>query len=181
MKFLDRMLINLLDCILLKYIINGGHMKGLILNEGGYVTYPFQVFERIEPFIRKLNWRVSNVICCGDDTFKFPFEDNDECFIDGDSLYDMLKNHPDLQWIWGILSGFPKEIPYAEIKNNPIIDVTEEQPYLKGELHHIESKAVLELVAFDSTETYVLADDEELVATLKNEFPNADNLEKYVF
>ena len=49
-------------------------MKGLILNEGGYVTYPFQVFEKIESFIRKLNWRVSNVICCGDDTFKFFLE-----------------------------------------------------------------------------------------------------------
>ena len=93
----------------------------------------------------------------------------------------MLQIHSDLQWIWGILSGFLKDIPYDEIKNNPIIDVTEEQPYLRGELHHIESKAVLEIVAFDSTETYVLADDEELVSILNNAFPNNENLEKYVF
>lgn len=78
------------------------------------------------------------------------------------------------------LDEFVEENKY-KIKNKPIIDIIEEQLYLKGELHHIEPKAVLEIVAFDSTETYVLVDDENVVATLKNVFPNADNFEKYVF
>lgn len=56
-----------------------------------------------------------------------------------------------------------------------------EQPYLKNELHHLEPYAIFEVIAFDSTETYVIVDDIDILNELKKEFPDFDNLEKYVY
>lgn len=93
----------------------------------------------------------------------------------------ILKEQRDVQWIWGILSGFPKNISYECILEQSFFDLTMEQPYLKDELHHIAQRAVLEIVAFDSTETFVLFDEEELFYILKIAFPMAENLEKYIY
>lgn len=161
-------------------------MKGFILNEvevdEGYVTFPYDVFKHIEHYVKSLNWRISNVECdfiYGAD-FKFPFEHTDDYFIDGDTLFSMLKEHSEKQWIWGILSGFPKEIPWEEIKKNPVIDATMESPYLENTLHHIEPMAVFEMIAWDSSETHILVDDDSIADCLLKVFTKAESLEKYV-
>lgn len=63
-------------------------MVGLILNEEGSVTYPYYIFAKIESYVRSLNWRISNLQCCGPIGFIFPFEETDDYFIDGDSLFE---------------------------------------------------------------------------------------------
>lgn len=156
-------------------------MQGLILNEGGYVTYPYLIFEKIEPYIRNLNWRISNVECGGGGLYEFPFEHEEDSFIDGNQLFELVKENSNIQWWWGILSGFPKNVSLDLIRQYPLFDIALEQPYLKDKLQHINPHAVLEIVAFDSTETYVLFDDENLSFILKKEFPMAANLEKYVY
>ena len=155
-------------------------MIGLVLNEYGYVTYPFQIFKVIEPHVRALNWRVFSVECSGI-SYEFPFEHVDDYFIDGDKLFELLKEHSDIQWIWGALCGFPKEIPLERVTQSPVIDLTEEQPYLQNELKHIDPCAILEIVAFDSSETYVIVDDEEIASELIKAFPRAESLDKYVY
>ena len=39
---------------------------GLVLNEEGYATYPYNVFKLIEEYVKALNWRITNVECGGD-------------------------------------------------------------------------------------------------------------------
>ena len=132
-------------------------MQGLILNEGGYVTYPYLIFEKIEPYIRGLNWRISNAQC-GGGSYEFPFEHEEDSIVDGNTLFEIIRDHNDIQWYWGVLSGFPKSVSEEMIRQHPLLDVMMEQPYLKDELHHIEPQSVLEIVAFDGTETYVYTD-----------------------
>jgi len=157
-------------------------MVGLVLNEEGYVTYPYDIFIHIEDYVKSLNWRITNVECGGDDTdYIFPFVQCEDNFIDGDSLFEKIKDHPRIQWWWGTISGFPKDVLWEDIKKNPVIDLTVEQPYLKNKLHHLEPKAVFELIAFDSTETYVLIDDPTIAACIRLAFPKSENLDKYVF
>lgn len=156
-------------------------MTGLILNEEGYVTYPYIILKTIESYVRNLNWRVSNVYCGGRDSYTFPFEDQEETYIDGNGLFELLEAHSDIQWIWGVLSGFPKDIPYENIKKVPPFDLTEEQPYLRDRLHHIMPDAIIELIAFDSTESYMLIDDIAIVEKIKKNFPKSVSLEKYVY
>ena len=157
-------------------------MLGLVLNEEGYATYPYNVFKPIEEYVKGLNWRITNVECGVDGSdHMFPFEQQEDSFVDGETLFAMLREHPGIQWWWGALSGFPKEISWDEIKRNPIVDLTLRQPYLENVLHHLEPKAVLEVIAFDSTETYLLIDDQEVVDRIISAFPKAENLDKYVF
>ena len=156
-------------------------MRGIILNEEGYVTYPAEIFECIADEVKALNWRVSNVECGGDGTdFYFPFETCDDSFISGEELYDLLQAHPKMQWWWGILSGFPKDVEWSVIKKKPIIYVQDEAPYLGKELSHIEPDAVLEIIAFDSAETYVLADSDEVLKKLQQKYVNWESLTKYL-
>ncbi len=157
-------------------------MVGLVLNEEGYATYPYNVFKPIEEYVKGLNWRITNVECGGDGSdHMFPFEQQEDSFVDGETLFAMLREQSEIQWWWGALSGFPKEISWDEIKKNPIVDLTLRQPYLENVLHHLEPKAVLEVIAFDSTETYLLIDDQEVADRNISAFPKAENLDKYVF
>ena len=78
------------------------------------------------------------------------------------------------------MSGFPKTISFNVIKKKPVIDVQTELPYLEKRIKHIDPEAVLEIVAFDSTETYVIADSETVIKKLMKKYTKAENLEKYV-
>ena len=156
-------------------------MIGLILNEEGCKTYLYDILKHIEAYVRKLNWRITNIECyCRSTTYSFPFEGYNDYFIDGNLLFDLLKEHPEIQWIWATLSGFEKNISWDEIKKNPPIDVSEEFPYLENELHHLEPLSVFELIAFDSSETYVIIDDNNIAEQLIKLFPKSESLEKYV-
>ena len=105
-------------------------MIGLVLNEGGYVTYPYDVLKPVEDYVKTLNWRVTNVNCMGDGSgYSFPFEEQEDSFVDGETLLSMLQEHPKIQWVWGALSGFSKDIPWDEIRKNPIED-TKKQNYI---------------------------------------------------
>lgn len=156
-------------------------VHGIVLNEDGYVTYPAKIFDCIKEEVISLNWRVSNIECGRDGSnYTFPFEDWPEYFVDGEVLYEMLQAHPEKQWWWGILSGFPKTISSEAIKKKPVIDVQMETPYLEKKIKHIDPDAVLEIIAFDSTETYVIADSEAVIKKLMKKYPKAESLEKYV-
>lgn len=154
-------------------------MIGIVLNEEGYVTFPAKIFPIIETEVKSLNWRITNVECGGSDSYEFPFEHVEDYIIDGTELYDMVMEHPDIQWWWGVLSGIPKSVPNKEIVKHPIIDAQMDCSYIDKPFHHIDPDAVLEIVAFDSTETYVLADDEEIGRRLQKLFPKMESLEKY--
>lgn len=159
-------------------------VKGLVLNEiseTGTVTYPAGILNHIEDEVKSLNWRITNAVCLSDGTgYEFPFNDCVDCIMDGTQLLQLLNAHPDIQWVWGVLSGFPKTVDLQQIHKRPVFDQQAEQPYLQHYIHHTEPEAVLELVAFDSTETYILADSDELISRLVKEYPASEDLVKYV-
>ena len=162
-------------------LLNGEKMIGLILNEDKYVTHPYNIFKHIETYIRRLNWRIANIECYSATTdYQFPFEDYDDYFIDGDTFFNLLKVHPEIQWVWATISGFEKNISWEEIKKNPPIDISTELTFWENGLHHLEPLSVFELIAFDSTETYVMIDDNNIAEKLIRNSPKAESLEKYV-
>jgi hypothetical protein len=156
-------------------------MQGIILNEDGYVTYPAIVFKAIEKSIKSLMWRVTNVECCGKDYFRFPFEDGNNVIIDGEELYNLIQAHPQIQFVWGVFSGYPKDLSVDIINGTPIVDIQNDLSFLKKELSHIDNNSILEIVAFDGCETYVLCDDDEVIKQLEQTFTNAESLTKYVY
>ena len=158
-------------------------MRGLILNEDGYVTYPAKIFEPIKDYVRSLNWKLTNIECKGGrQTYVFPFENTmEDYWISGAELYAMVQAHPDLQWIWGILSGFNPDISADEVCDGNFVDISAEgvQPYWQTPLQPYNSKASIEIVAFDSTQTYVQCDDISVLKALCRAFPEAEDLEEW--
>ncbi|MFC6117275.1 hypothetical protein ACFPVV_01405 [Macrococcoides bohemicum] len=153
-------------------------MKGFILNEGGFVTYPFEVFKHIEEYVKSLKWKIYPHEHNGDFNYNtVPFDDPDNQFIDGETLYLMLEQYSDVQWIWGVLSGFPNEVSWEEIiKDSKEYDITDEQPYYNSGFKHIENKSVFELIAMDSSRTIILIDDEKVQDELLEHFPKSEKL-----
>ena len=75
-------------------------MKGILLNEEGYVTYPKVIFDVVPEHVKALNWRISNVECCGNGD-DYPFENTTDAFlISGTELYEIITNNAEVQWIW---------------------------------------------------------------------------------
>ena len=99
-------------------------------------------------------------------------------WITGEALTELiLKNQ--IQFIWGVFSGFPKDI---------IINVNklEVEPYADGntgfwvpnpKIQH--PLATVEIVCFDSTLIILLTKDEDLGLRFKNYFTDAVNLNDY--
>lgn len=157
-------------------------MIGLVLHEGEYVTYPYEVLKPVEEYVKTLNWRITNVVCGSDGSdYFFPFEQQEDSLLDGETLLVMLQEHPRKQWVWGAMSGFQKDVSWDEIRKNPIEDLTLRQPYLENTLHHLEPGAVLEVIAFDSSATFVMTDDPDVADRFLAAFPKAESLDKYVF
>lgn len=155
-------------------------MKGLLLNETGYVTYPAKIFATIKPYIESLNWRISNVECNKQNAYDLDIESTDGVWINGKELMKQFEAHPDVQWIWGLLSGYPKDIPFDKICGHLPIDIQTQKtiPIWNNPIHTIEPLAVAELFAFDSLKTYFVSDNEDVLEELKREYPNSVNLEK---
>ena len=75
----------------------------------------------------------------------------------------LLDKYDDLQFIWGVFSGFPKgididisdesKLPYAD--GNPDLDNKDRAPQHK--------KSIVEIVAWDSSETIFTSNDQKLI------------------
>ncbi|WP_414046976.1 hypothetical protein ACMGE7_07615 [Macrococcus equi] len=153
-------------------------MYGIILNEAGYRTYPFEVLKHIELYVKSLKWKINAHEHNGDFLYDdFPFNQPNNQLMDGDTFYKALASYSDVQWVWGVLSGFPNEFSWKEIERDAVeYDITEDPVIWNGGLSHIESKAVFEIVAMDSSITIVLADDYNVMNELLEHFPRGEKL-----
>ncbi|WP_414042778.1 hypothetical protein ACMGE9_10805 [Macrococcus sp. EM39E] len=154
-------------------------INSIPLNEDGYVTYPYEVLKHIEPYVKSLKWKINAQEHNGDFLYAdFPFDHPSHQLMDGETLLRTLKEYSDVQWVWGVLSGFPNELSWEEIERDAVIyDVTEDLDIWKGGLSHIESKAIFEIIAMDSSETIVLIDEVTVMNELLKHFSNHEILE----
>ena len=151
-------------------------MQGIVLNEGGYVTYLSRILPCIESEVKVLNWHISNLECYSTGDAPNPFEVSGELFLSGEEFYDVITSHPDIQFVWGLFSGFPQSVDMERLKSRPSAEIRYEIPYMGKALCHIEPDAVLEILAFDSSETHVLTDREQIADKLRKAFPKAEPL-----
>ena len=128
------------------------------------------IFRALKGEAEKLNWLISDFECN-----YWPDERlaNKVLFISGPELSKLLDKYDDLQFIWGVFSGFPKEVnidlsdesnlPYAD--GNPDIDNKDRIPQHKD--------AIVEIVAWDAAETLFTSNEQRLIVLFKNIFTDA--------
>lgn len=105
-------------------------------------------------------------------------EQKDYFFMTGEELTKIVEED-DSQWIWGVLSGFDKDIPLSEILRYPLVDANGYEGFWKNPLTFCNPLSKLEIVAWDSTLTLVLSSDKKIVDDFKKAYPKAENLCEY--
>ncbi len=148
------------------------------INEKGeqWYTQMGRVFEAIKQKQNDYNWLITDIDCVP--------QKIEECCI-GDYYWltgkelSRIVNADDGQWVWGVLSGFDKNIDLSEILQYA-------KPYANGyegfwinpvSIQH--PLATIEIVAWDSTSTLLFSRQEDMVKDFLSFFPFGEDLSKY--
>lgn len=152
-------------------------MHGAILRQGeSWYTHLGRVFAALDGRQRQYNWLLTGVECNQD----LPELAADPCWMTGEQLTRLVEDHPDLQWIWAVLSGFAPEIPLEQVLewcSLPGVDTHSGYWELLPTAQH--PLASIEIVPWDSSLVLFLAEDPQLVAAFRRGFPLSEDLSQY--
>ena len=152
---------------------------GAILKRGEkYYTYLQKVFDAINNRQMEYNWLITDCECLPESPGLKSLFFQEYCFLSGDELTDIIKQE-DFQWIWAVLSGFKKDIPFDEIMKYPLPYANGYEGFWKNPLSIQHPLASIEIVPWDSSLTLVLSEDKSIVDSYRSAFPLSYDLTEY--
>ena len=152
---------------------------GAILDKGEkYYTYLQKVFDAIGNRQTEYNWLITDCECYPKSPETERLFSQEYYFLSGDELTDIIKKE-DFQWIWAVMSGFKKDVPFEEIMKYPLPYANEYEGFWKNPLSIQHPLASIEIVPCDSTMTLVLSDDKSIVDSYMAAFPLSCDLAAY--
>ena len=133
------------------------------------------VFQAFAGRQQECNWLITDLDCT---VFPAGLHPKQPSWLSGQELTNLVEQH-DIQFIWGVLSGFPTDV---------ILDLNhlELEPYADGNsalwqpgiaIQH--PLAVVELICWDSSATLLLSQDDDLTQRFRTFFPEATDLNLY--
>lgn len=152
---------------------------GAILEKGeSWYTCMGKIFRAIGDAQKNYNWLISDADC-------FPMTPEfsellarESCWLTGEALTAMVERE-DFQWIWAVLSGFPKEVPLERVLEHPLPYADGYEGFWKNPLTLQHPLAEVELVPWDSSATLVLSTRKELVEDYRRFSPLSEDLAQY--
>ena len=147
------------------------------INEKGerFYTYLPKLFDAIDNAQLNYNWLITDCFC----NVKTPVEcDVDEkgyCWISGEDLTRLVQE-TNVQWIWAVLSGFPKEVPLSEVLNHPLPFADGYSSFWHNPISMQHPLATVEIVPWDSALTLFFSTDKELVDQFRSGYPYSEDL-----
>ena len=152
---------------------------GAILEKGeSWYTYMGKIFRAIGDAQKNYNWLISDADC-------FPMTPEfsellarESCWLTGEALTAMVERE-DFQWIWAVLSGFPKEVSLEQVLEHPLPYADGYAGFWKNPLTLQHPLAEVELVPWDSSATLVLSTRKELVEDYRRFSPLSEDLAQY--
>lgn len=154
-------------------------MKGLILNKGeSYYSSFAKLFEEVEQLSRDFNWLISNAECYPQkleyvEKLKMPYT-----WITGEELLQILCLD-EFQWIWGVLSGFNKNVKLSEILKYELPYADGYTSFWKSPLTMQHPLAEVEIVAFDSSCSLFISKSHKIIERIAAVYSQAEDLEQY--
>lgn len=153
-------------------------MKGLIVEEmsRGYLTNMVDIFNAIDNKQREYNWLISYYECNLYPTEQIPLN-NDYVWIDGNTLTEIVENN-EIQFIWGVFSGFLKHISYEEVIKYPLPLADYEGLWsLEVKIQH--PLAAVEIIPWDSSLVVIKSSNHSILNKFKRFYPNSLDLSSY--
>lgn len=148
-----------------------------VIVKGSY--YLSKIFAAIHDTQQDYNWLISECECNISNPAEEAYLKQGYCWMTGEELIQMVRE-VDCQWIWGVLSGIPKEYTLEDVlQHQPL-------PYANGyhgfwhnpiSLQH--PLAEVELVPWDSTYTLLISKNVKTVSDFRRAFPKSQDLREY--
>jgi hypothetical protein len=141
-----------------------------------FYTYLEHIFQAINNVQKDYNWLLTDIEC---NSYPLPLKFNTDVFISGEEITNLSNGKTAPQFIWGVLSGVPKDIT-IDVNN---LDV---EPYADGngafwkDNYNIQyPDAEIEIIAFDSSFFIFSTKIKEISDDFTKHFHEAVELNEY--
>ncbi len=152
---------------------------GAILEKGEqFYTYLSKVFKAIEDKQTDYNWLITDCVCYPLSADTGSLLSQKYCWLSGDELTSIV-NKEDFQWIWGVLSGFEKDISLESVLEYPFPYADGYEGFWKNPLSIQHPLASIEIVPWDSSLTLILSKRKELIDSFRKHLPLSEDLVSY--
>jgi len=146
-------------------------------NQVDYLTDLSKVITPFKDYFRKLNWLLTDldyIILDSDkkgDIEKLNHEDRAITYT-GEELLSVIETR-EIQFVWGVLSGFSGEIPKMLDDELPCIDI---RNFFTNSDNFQVPTAEIEILCFDSSSTMIKFKDIKIGQDFMIEFPDAKEI-----
>lgn len=149
---------------------------GAILEKGQeWYTDLNMVFQALGNVQLDYNWLVTDWECSQSvDEFQ-----DECCWMTGKELTQVMHRHPNLQWIWGVFSGFDKRILKEQVMEYPLPYAVDYDGFWKNPVSIQHPLASVEIVPWDSSAVLVISRDMEVTGTFRKSMPFSEDLCEY--
>ena len=158
-------------------------VTGAILEKGeiGY-TYLNKLFCLMDNFQKDYNWLITDCEAypkrMGHNIRIFQSKYNNYAWIDGEELTNIV-SRDDFQWIWGVLSGFDKNVMKTDILKYGLPYADGYKVFWEEQIGLQHPLASVELVAWDSSCTLLISNETAIIKKFREVFPLSEDLKEY--
>lgn len=154
-------------------------MYGAILEKGeDYYTCLYKIFSGINMVQKNYNWLITDIVSYPKTKEYEDLFSKEYCWISGEELTKILEKE-DFQWIWGVLSGFDKNIDIEEVLKYSLPYADGYEGFWEKPLSLQHPLASIEIVAWDSSLTLIISKDRKIINEFRLNLPLSENLETY--
>lgn len=151
-------------------------MRSAILEKGEqYYTHMVKVFNAIENEQFKYNWLITDCECYPQDEESEKLFSKEYIWISGEQLTEIVKKD-DFQFIWGVFSGFSKEITLEEVLRYDLPFADGYKGFWVDNVGIQHPLAEVEIVAWDSSLTLLISKNDNIVKKFHDYFPLSEDL-----
>lgn len=139
-----------------------------------FFTYLTNVFKSIDNIQNNYNWLITDFECNYTPNEKLK---GDIAWFTGEELTELVENN-DIQFIWGVLSGFPKSY-LPDMKSLNVVPYADSNVGLWSPHVQIQHPmAEIEIICWDSSATLLLSLDERISNLFSSYYSDACDLNK---
>lgn len=154
-------------------------MKGVILEKGERsFTFLREIFLFIHNVQRDYNWLITACECYPENRTYAEMLSKEYCWISGKKLTEMI-NEENFQWIWGVLSAFPKDVSVDEVLKYQLPKADGYDGFWKNPISIQHPLAEIEIVAWDSSLMLLISKNDTIVEEFKRNERLSQDLEVY--
>lgn len=154
-------------------------MKGILISEGReFYTDLRGIFLALGDIYKEYNWLITDYVCYPRSSEIKALFSGEPVVISGEELMNVLGSE-NFQWIWGVFSAIRKNVSKDEIVTAGLPRAEGNSKIWSNPVTIQHPMADIEIIAWDSNATVIIAKDDSLVEDLKNKLGPAKDLEKY--